>query len=58
MLSFFLQVTALIFGIIALAQSRRAGVPNRFAIAGIVISIVVIVVGTIIWIAVVTTRDR
>ncbi|MBL7500475.1 hypothetical protein I6A84_31685 [Frankia sp. CNm7] len=51
-LSFFVPVLALIFGIIALLQSRRAGMANRLAIAGIVISVVLIVTGMIIWISI------
>jgi len=50
-MSFFLQVIALILGIIALLQSRKAGVPNNFAIAAIVISAVVVTSGLIVWIA-------
>jgi hypothetical protein len=42
-LSFFVQPLALVFGIIALRQSRRAGVPNGLAVSGVVISAVVLV---------------
>jgi hypothetical protein len=47
-LSFFLQLIALILGLIALSQSRKAGVSNSFAIAGVVISAVLIVGGIIV----------
>jgi len=50
-LSFFLQVIALILGVIALLQSRKAGVPNNFAVAAIVISAVLVATGLIVWIA-------
>lgn len=50
--SFFLQGVALILGIIALLQSRRAGVTNNPAIAAVVISGVLIATGVIVWIAV------
>ena len=46
-LSFFVQVLALVLGIVALGQSRRAGVSNGLAIAGIVISSVLIIAGAI-----------
>ncbi|MBZ4487270.1 DUF4190 domain-containing protein [Microbacterium sp. cx-55] len=55
-LSFFLQVIALILGIIAIVQSRRAGVSNNLAIAAVVISAVLIATGVIVWIAVVASR--
>lgn len=51
-LSFFLQGVALILGIVALLQSRRAGVPNNLAIAAIVISGVLLIAAVIVWIAV------
>jgi hypothetical protein len=51
-LSFFVQVVALILGIVAWRQSRRAGVSNNLAIAGIVISVVLIVAGAITTIAI------
>jgi len=54
-LSFFLQVIALILGIIAILQSRRAGVPNNFAVASVVISAVLIATGVIVWVAVVAS---
>ena len=50
-LSFFVQLVALILGIVALVQSRRAGQKNGFAIAAIVISSVLIVVGIFVAIA-------
>ena len=46
-LSFFVQVIALILGIVALVQSRKAGHKNGFAIAAIIISSVLIVLGII-----------
>jgi Ca2+/H+ antiporter len=42
-LSFFVQVLALILGIIALRRSRRAGVTNDLAAAAVAISSVLIV---------------
>jgi hypothetical protein len=42
-LSFLVPVAGLVLGIIALLQSRRAGVPNNLAIAGIAISAVLII---------------
>jgi hypothetical protein len=53
-LSFFVQLVALILGIIALVQSRRAGVKNGWALAAIIISAVLMVVGIIITIVVLT----
>ncbi len=47
-LSFFMQVVALILGIIALVQSRKAGVKNGFALAAIIVSSVLLVVGIIV----------
>ena len=38
-LSFVVQVLGLIFGIVALAQSRRAGVSNNFAVAGVIMQL-------------------
>ncbi|HYP73554.1 MAG TPA: DUF4190 domain-containing protein [Microbacterium sp.] len=46
-LSFFVQLVALILGIVALVQSRKAGVKNGFALAAIIISSVIIVLGII-----------
>ncbi|WP_426324601.1 DUF4190 domain-containing protein [Microbacterium sp. E-13] len=53
-LSFFVQLVALILGIIALVQSRKAGVKNGWALAAIIISAVLIVVGIIVTIVVLT----
>ncbi|WP_292864756.1 DUF4190 domain-containing protein [Microbacterium sp.] len=47
-LSFFAQLIALILGIVALVQSRKAGVKNGFALAAVIISSVLIVVGIIV----------
>lgn len=47
-LSFFFQLVALILGIIALVQSRKAGAKNGWALAAIIISSVLIVVGIIV----------
>ncbi|WP_345802079.1 DUF4190 domain-containing protein [Microbacterium sp. AZCO] len=52
-LSFFVQLIALILGIIALVQSRKAGQKNGFALAAIIISVVLMVLGIIIAFAVV-----
>ena len=51
-LSFFAQLIALVLGIVALVQSKRAGQKNGWAVAAIIISSVLPVVGTIvaIWI--------
>ena len=46
-LSFFVQLIALILGIVALVQSRKAGHKNGFALAAIIISSVLIVLGII-----------
>jgi hypothetical protein len=46
-LSFFLPVVALVLGVVALGQSRRAGVSNSLAIAAIAINTVAIVTGTV-----------
>lgn len=51
-LSFFIQLVALILGIIALVQSRRAGHKNGWALAAIIISSVLIVIGIIVSIVV------
>src|SRR5215207_7008171 len=42
-LSFFVQLIALILGIVALVQSRRAGYKNGWAVAAIIIGIAVII---------------
>ncbi len=52
-LSFFVQLIALILGIVALVQSRRAGAKNGWAVAAIIISAVLIVVGIIVAFAVI-----
>lgn len=46
-LAFFVQVLALIFGLIALAQSRRAGVKNGWAVAGVALSAALLIAGGI-----------
>ena len=47
-LSFFAQLIALIVGIVALVQSKRAGEKNGWAVAAIIISSVLMVVGIIV----------
>ncbi|MCC4909712.1 DUF4190 domain-containing protein [Microbacterium sp. cx-59] len=47
-LAFFVQLIALILGIIALVQSRKAGVKNTPAVWAIIISIVLGIVGIIV----------
>ena len=54
-LSFFIQLVGLILGIVALVQSRKAGHKNGWALAAIIISSVLIVVGIIVGIAVIGT---
>ena len=51
-LSFFAQLIALILGIVALVQSRKAGVKNGWALAAIIISAVLMVIGIIVIIVV------
>lgn len=51
-LSFFAQLIALILGIVALVQSRKAGVKNGWALAAIIISAVLLVIGIIVIIVV------
>jgi Na+/H+-dicarboxylate symporter len=46
-LSFFVQLIALILGIVALVQSKKAGRSNGFALAAIIISAVLMVIGAI-----------
>lgn len=46
-LSFFFALIALILGIIALVQSKKAGASNGWAVAAIIISSVAIVIGII-----------
>lgn len=53
-LSFFMQVIALILGIIALVQSKKAGVKNGFALAAVIISSVLLVVGIIVGIVLIS----
>ncbi|MEU2205532.1 DUF4190 domain-containing protein [Microbacterium oleivorans] len=48
------QVIALILGIVALVQSRKAGVKNGLAIAAIIVSVVLLIIGIIIIIALVS----
>lgn len=52
-LSFFIQLVALILGIIALVQSKKAGHKNGFALAAIIISSVLMVLGVILFFAIV-----
>lgn len=52
-LSFFVQLIALILGIVALVQSRKAGQKNGWALAAIIISAVLMVLGVILFFAVV-----
>ena len=53
-LSFFIQIVALILGIVALVQSKKAGAKNPFAVAAIIISAVLIVIGIIVAIALIS----
>lgn len=52
--SFFAALIGLILGIVALVQSKKAGQGNGFAVAAIVISSVLIVVGIIVTILLIT----
>ncbi|WP_194397948.1 DUF4190 domain-containing protein [Microbacterium atlanticum] len=52
-LSFFVQLVALILGIVALVQSRKAGHKNGWALAAIIISAVLMVLGVILFFALV-----
>ncbi|WP_442575232.1 DUF4190 domain-containing protein [Microbacterium sp. F51-2R] len=52
-LSFFAQLIALILGIVALVQSRRAGQKNGWALAAIIISAVLMILGVIAFFAIV-----
>ena len=52
-LSFFMAPAALIVGIIALVQSKKAGAKNGWAVAAIILSSVLIVLGVILTFAVV-----
>jgi len=47
-LSFFIQLVALILGIVALVQSKKAGAGNGWAIAAIIISVVGLIIGAIV----------
>jgi len=53
-LSFFVQLVALVLGIVALVQSRKAGVKNGWALAAIIISAVLMVVAIIVTIIIVS----
>lgn len=53
-LSFFMQIVALVLGIVALVQSRKTGHKNGFALAAIIISAVLFVIGVIVAIAIIT----
>lgn len=50
-----LQLVGLILGIIALVQSKRAGHKNGFALAAIIVSAVLFVIGVIVAIVIFTT---
>ncbi|WP_214465948.1 DUF4190 domain-containing protein [Microbacterium flavescens] len=52
-LSFFVQLIALILGIVALVQSKKAGHKNGWALAAIIISAVLMVIGVILFFAVI-----
>lgn len=52
-LSFFISVAGIVIGIIALAQSKKAGYPNGFALAAIIIGSVALVGSIVSTIAVV-----
>ncbi len=47
-LSFFAQLVALVLGIVALVQSKKAGHKNGFALAAIIISSVLMVIGVVV----------
>ncbi|WP_413355318.1 DUF4190 domain-containing protein [Microbacterium sp. 1P06AB] len=49
----FTQLIGLILGIVALVQSRKAGVKNGLALAAIIVSVVLMIVGIIIFFALV-----
>jgi hypothetical protein len=53
-LAFFVQLVALVLGIIALVQSKRAGYKNTPAVWAIIVSSVLMVVGIIIGIVVIS----
>ena len=48
------QVIGLILGIVALVQSRKAGAKNGLAIAAIIVSVVLLIIGIIIVIALIS----
>lgn len=48
------QVIGLILGIVALVQSRKAGVKNGLAIAAIIVSVVLLIIGIIVVIALIS----
>ncbi|OAH49911.1 DUF4190 domain-containing protein [Microbacterium oleivorans] len=48
------QVIGLILGIVALVQSRKAGAKNGLAIAAIIVSVVLLIIGIIVIIALVS----
>lgn len=54
-LSFFVQLVALVLGIVALVQSKKAGASNGWAIAAIVVSAVLLVIGVIVVVGIVVT---
>jgi len=51
-LAFIVPVLGLVFGIVAAGQSRRAGSPNGLALAGIVVSLVLMSAAVITTIAI------
>lgn len=53
--AFFFQLIGLILGIVALVQSRKAGVKNTPAVWAIIVSVVLMVIGLIIAIIVFTS---
>ncbi|MFS0733546.1 DUF4190 domain-containing protein [Microbacterium sp. 1P10UB] len=53
-LSFFVQPIALVLGIVALVQSRRAGEKNGFAVAAIIVSVVLMIVAVVVIVALTT----
>lgn len=48
------QIIGLILGIVALVQSRKAGVKNGLAIAAIIVSVVLLIIGIIVLIAIIS----
>jgi hypothetical protein len=51
-MAFLIPIVGLALGVVALGQSRRAGVPNSLAVAGIAVSIVLGIGATITTIAI------